>query len=415
MKNNTVLQQVVITNTGSSSIEDFSAQLKQHILIRDLDYLDDPSFNERNSQGYIRGRGPNGFSWITANFFNSVKSSTDQDNDTKVNHATNASINQQETGVEDLNAVEQKSQRRLLSEAKRSPSDDEVWQKRRISDTWSAKDAHAVVSVMSLFVNGNAVQMGMEPTRIRRTIGASGSSSSVLEITVAYKMIVIPKGEVHWKNFLIPAEATDVGAMLAVETEQLWGHSSTDDCKCSQSLCDLHICKKDFKERDIKRDASGRGQTSHDSGTTNVGAKESAAEQDDTSTVADLEMGINTAEVLASSGTSDKQNVIQDTRTRSVTEETMTASQKLSPLDSIEYFTWRHTEHILSACTIPLSVPLLFHQKGISERGTSAQNSATRSFDALGTSKGEKFKPEVSLAITCGDMAGHRICTSASL
>lgn len=66
---------------------------------------------------------------------------------------------------------------------------------------------------------------------------------------------------------------------------------------------------------------------------------------------------------------------------RSITEST--SKESAEALQKIEYLAWRHLEHILSVCAIPLST-----------------------LDS---------KETPLVALTCGDMSGHRICTSASL
>lgn len=65
-------------------------------------------------------------------------------------------------------------------------------------------------------------------------------------------------------------------------------------------------------------------------------------------------------------------------------------------MKKIEYLTWRHLEHILSVCAMPIA---------------SLPNSvrAQKQNEEL---KGEGVD---MVALTCGDMSGHRVCTSASL
>lgn len=480
VQSNTIFQQVVITNNGSSPIEDFSTCLKQNMLIRDLDYLDDPSYNEIDSKGYTRGRGPNGFSWITANVFDSEKIAAGRENESRANGAPRASefnhvdqrvrfpgaqeetsenkqlidsakstgeqdvrphttpdqndsgrdlssgdvqnaavvessIKKHESHTKEDKAVEQ-SEAAPPSEAKRSPSDDEMWQKRRISDTWSAKDAHAVVSITSLYVNGTAEKMELgTKSRISKTIGARDSSSSVLEITVAYKMIVIPKIKAHWKNFLIPSGMTDVSAMLATETEHLWGHTVTDDCNCDQSLCDMGLSMVDPTERDADQDASEKGQTLQNPGHATFEEQKNTAVHGAATNNATSQVDVMSGETLSPVEPPNEQSVAQDTSTGSTFGDAVATSQKLSPRTSIEYLTWRHTEHILSVCTIPLGVPRLSLGEGRSEPTTSGVKVTTNRLETSGAQEGIETEYEVPIALTCGDMSGHRICTSASL
>lgn len=481
VKNNIVVQQIVITNTGSSSIDYFPIRTSQHMLIRDLDYRRSPAcdFNNDENKNYVRGRGPNEFSWITANTFDTEKPVASRGNEGSGEHAASTSgsdhqahqaqsprgsegirenkettnlpepssgeysepqkasgqdhvgsdllpVECQRTGVTDSSIdlhqheteeceAAEKTQAQLRKEKKSPPSDDEVWQERRISDTWSAKDAHSVVSVMCLYVNGTAQKMEMKPRPMNKIIGPYRSSTSVLEIAVAYKMIVVPKGRVHWKNFLIPAEMADVSTMLEVETEQLWGHSITDDCKCGHSLCDLGLSMVDLEMWNVSQNTSGDGQASQDSGITNHGAKRSMEVHGDTTTIANSQMDVKKEEISTEAESSYKHGAAQDTTATTSAGGAMRTSPKPSPINNIEYLVWRHTEHILSVCSIPLSVPLLSHADGVSEPTSIERNLLRSSPDVLDTSEGQEIDPEIPLALTCGDTSGHRICTSASL
>lgn len=479
VKKNTVFQQIVVTNTGSSSIDNFTVQAKQHMLIRDLDYLTSRShFNDKWTGDYIRGQGPNGFSWVTANVFDSGKAAMSEEGDARSEHATHAGeVDHQEGAAQSPGVTEEisenkrpvsppkpssdeyirphktSSQERLEhdlppgdtqstvvidacidqqhhstkerktaeqpegnppKEAKPTLTDKELWQKRRIEDTWSTKEAHAVASIMTLYVNGVAEKMEKRARPILRSIGHAGSSSSVLEITVAYRMIVIPKDKVHWENFIIPAETADVSAMLAAETRQVWGHSSTDECKCGRSLCDLGLSVVEMEEQKVKQDARGRGQTAHNPGIAKDGAQRSKAAPDDTITMPTPQMEANKGETLTAAETDRMRQASQNTSETPVTGAAVRMSQKLPPINQIEYLTWRHTEHILSVCTIPLSVPILSLDE-VSGPNSPEKKVVTTNFDALGTAEGEEIEPEVPLALTCGDMSGHRVCTSASL
>ncbi|KAF2108502.1 hypothetical protein BDV96DRAFT_652751 [Lophiotrema nucula] len=66
----------------------------------------------------------------------------------------------------------------------------------------------------------------------------------------------------------------------------------------------------------------------------------------------------------------------------------------LAPYDHIEFVVRRNLEQILSVCSIPLKQPLL-EQDGIQQK-SSVSGEIT------------------AVALTCGDISGHRICTSAS-
>lgn len=469
VKNNTVTQQIVVTNTADSSIEDFPIRTRRDMLIRDLDYLQSSyRFNETDSDSYIRGRGPGAFSWITANVFESGQITTSQGNDAINTHANDTkheddgvnspaardktlenkelvpslratsgelgtraassqgSLGRESAGVKVASAdphrhstkepkTVETSQGATANKSRRPPSDDELWRKRSITETWSAKDARAVISIMSLYVGGEAQKMEMKPQPIRRTIGAAGSSSSVLEITVAYRMIAIPKEKINWKNFVIPAETTDVSMMLAAETERIWGHSITHDCKCSSSLCDLGISMIDLKEHNVKQDKTGEEHTSENSEIPKHGAPKGMGAHDDTTTIANPRTDIETGQISTATDSPEDHEAAENSSTAHLTGVAVEDSQKLTPVNSIEYLTWRHTEYILSVCIIPLAPPLLVREDEVFVPTVSAENAFTSNADTLGTSNCKENELEVPLALTCGDMSGHRICISASL
>lgn len=474
-----------MTNTGKKPIYDFMIWAQHDMFIRDLDYLDDPSYNDTGDETYTRGQGPNGFSWITANSIDHVEEPVSgKENNPRVNPlADTSNFNNEGQGLETPEVHGEESQKEqptsppkaerprprtpssqanveldspssdshsssredkagnnyhqidiegsqtaeqspgaVPNDERCRPSDDELWQQRRIEDTWSSKSAHAVVSVMSLFVDGNAEKIdGNWPRPARRTIEASGGDSNVVEIVVAYKMIAIPKEKAHWENFLIPAEMANVSSMLAAETKELWGHGANDDCNCS--LFDSGIFMKDLKEQVGKNTDDFKGQPTTISGfeshKLNVESNTGLESQHGMTTSPDLARGAGTEEVLTAAGLSEKQRATQNTVSRLITDTHPggpgTRPQEFSSMDSIEYLTWRQTEHILSVCTIPLSTPCLSHGEEVSGPIDWEEGIFTSKIDAVFSSKGEETEPGVPLALTCGDMSGHRICTSASL
>lgn len=450
------------------------------MLIRDLDYLHGYpfDFNEDDGKGYIRGGGPNDFSWITANVFDSGKSAMSEKSDARSEDAIHirefdhqgrraqspgvgeeisenkqplslsqrssderigaqdsshgnlehklpagdtpsaevgdASINQHQRGIEKQEAIEH-PQNHHQNETNPDPTANEARDNRCISDTWSVKEAHAVVSVMTLYVNGVAQKIGKRSRPIIRNIGHVGSDSNILEITVAYKMLVIPKDKVDWKNFLIPAEMADVSAMLNEETKQIWGHSGKDRCECSQSLCDLGLSRVDLEKRNVEQGASGRGQTAQDPGIVNSNAQRGTTARDDTIAIEIPQPKINEGETLTPAQPSNSHEAVQTSSAPPVTGAAVGISQKLSSTNQIEYLMWRHTEHILSVCTIPLSVPHISLAGKAPRMNTSPNHAVANNLDVLGIPNRQEIELEVPLALTCGDMSGHRICTSASL
>lgn len=85
-------------------------------------------------------------------------------------------------------------------------------------------------------------------------------------------------------------------------------------------------------------------------------------------------------EATSSGPSNDKANSARESPTEST-----------GPDELAEYLVWRHLEFILSVCAIPIKPPRLWTKA----EGTSAAG-------------------DPPIALTCGDMSGHRVCTSAS-
>lgn len=257
-----------------------------------------------------------------------------------------------------------------------------------LMDTWSIKEAHAVAAVMTLYVNG-------VPTKIHPhvdghysvIVGPKGSDTDVLEVVLAYRMVLVPKGQVDRTHFMIPASAANVSKILDDETSRLWGQAHSKDAK---SLCEMGITMVDPDDRlskpgEKEADGSHPGFSSPETTKSSTsdesrdapGAKPTPSDGTDRKTSPEPSAGPegpkypSTPTVLPPVG----------------------LPRNASPRNQIEYLTWRHLEHILSVCAIPLSPPAVYMDKSARTRDNQ---------DEL-------------IAITCGDISGHRLCSSASL
>lgn len=223
------------------------------------------------------------------------------------------------------------------------------------------KYPQSIATVTTIFVNGEVLPE-LPPLRLELP------KQGVLEVIYAYKLVHLPGHEVDWRNLIISAQDADVNRILKEETHRLWGSSSGP----SNSLPNLGLSLRDpSKDKTAAGNLGEQAQRANDSENRNAPQDESKPEE--TSETA-------AAPPPETSGLFNKPNA-------DVPEGTPNNSPARN---HIEYLTWRHLEHILSVCAIPLSPPSLF------ESGTSkVQNEA--------------------IALTCGDLSGHRVCTSASL
>ncbi|KUI72184.1 hypothetical protein VM1G_08061 [Cytospora mali] len=254
----------------------------------------------------------------------------------------------------------------------------------RDDNSSSLKEVHSVASVTALFVNGEAVKMGDGP-EIQNHHTLEGQSS--VEMVVAYKMITIPASKVDWRNFLVTAEEADVSSILRKESDELW-KSAGDISLCSLGLSTIDLTGPMRKARE--------GTDAGDEG--NKGMKSAGRKAPN---------GMAVSENKKVEGTSTANKGDADTETSmdakgadpgpsmpSKTERFGFPSgtpDKTSPRNHIEYLAWRHLEHILSVCAVPLSAPQLY------------ENNTCSNTDDI-----------IPVALTRGDLYDHGISTSAS-
>lgn len=460
--NGTVLQQVVLKNSSETPTDDIRFQVGREALIRDLDYLDDSySFNDSNREGYYRLKGPNNLGWITVHELDP----SDPGNEPSGNDSISRSYTKtsQESLVPDrmdqtphINQESSAKQNDVPTVLRGASSEDlakplhsgnsqavewfprpghsapipgtsranlstyaqdhhlefvgkeiDVTESRRhphfstgaeaeaaipvkksvdrpghIEDTWSAKKPHSVASVTAFYCNGQAKEV-KEGTIW--TEGIPGKTPEiefgVLEIVMGYKLVVLPDSKVHWRNFLITTEEADVSNILREETVRIWGESEN----AYSSLCQLGLSMVDPDETTGNAPSQENYSKSEDDATSD--ASNTRIRRESTPDLKDSQNG---------PGLGQTSNSKADPSPRPVLASPKGSPGKSSPKNQIEYMAWRHLEHILSVCAIPLLPCTLFD-------------------DAEGSKlHGSAVDGEI-IALTCGDMSGHRICTSASL
>lgn len=360
---------------GFRPFTDFApSYFRRRRLIRDADHLDSKYFfNEiyRDGPGsrdaYTGGTGPNGCGVVLMNKLSSEEDNSDEKHQPKVDKGAQL----MRTPHDSDGSTEAPRQETPLGPAvEANKTSDEVGnspQKRTATTQHQTRKlSPSVAAVMTVFVNGEATH-AYSPSRIllRERQG--------LEVVIAYKLIHLPHHEVDWRNFVISAQEADVSRLLREETSNLWGDSSGPD----PSLFDLGLSLPDLDWLQTQ---------AMDGPLTGSGGEETQKMDEDSNRRApgDESRPTGLSESVQSSAQGPQIQPIP-----CAPEGTPTI---LSVSKHIRYLTWRNLEHILSVCAIPLSPPRL-----------------------IGTFQEPTEMEHEAISLTCGDLPGHRVCTSASL
>lgn len=430
-----VLKQLFLENATKEEIN-FEFTFEKDMLIRDLDYLDSRyHFNDSN-EGYSYVPGPNGFGYVCVHTLEpqvkadiSVEHRPPQDvppsfprsdtgdidvrtaegrGSTPASAAQNVNLPpayslarsanpqtlQSETEANQQNvdpSMIAQSMSPMLSEQAKGRDED------RRETAASMISSQAVASVITIFVNGKAIMTQGSGGTHEFTLAGRGSESTepygtTLELIVAYKMILLPSGPIDWRNFLVPAHEADVNTILREETERLW-NSSENFQPSSLGISLMNM------EPEIQNQGSKTFNTQSTGDSPNQ-----RTVQDVRDSKVDTDFGASNEHATT---TMDDRNFQRTQKpkmppvvTTGMADYPVGTPNKTSSKTHIEYLMWRHLEHILSVCAIPLSTPALYEDAG----------SPTSNSVGLSTLEGN-----TPVVLTCGDMAGHRICTSASL
>lgn len=385
--NEAVLQQFVLTNSGQDPVP-FEYQLDKYMLVRDLDYLDSAyTFNEGNEDIYTRVSGPNGYGHICV-------ASLSQ-NDTSPAVGDSSRDYREATGSDESKT--QAASNNTCSDSKRVEESDEI-------HTVSV----SVAAIINLFVNGQAVQIQDANDTWQQLVlegnqtATNGDLPGTLEIVISYKLILLPHAKADWRRFLVSAQDADVSSILRTETERLWEQAELPSiCSLGLSLAEpvsptspvsTPINTKSEGISGEQKDEAGRGSNEdkrlgNDQSAVGMVMKSDANKSVSTSPGHDL-ASENTRDTA---GDSQRFN-LEDLPLPSGT------ALKESSRSHIEYLAWRHLEHILSNCAIPCS----------------AHGNDDSLCPTPPSSEQDQERGKVIIALTCGDMSGHRVCTSAS-
>lgn len=369
-----LLQQLVLENSGEQSVN-LKYRFTKRILVRDLDYLErDYPFNWF-PHNYSRITGPNGYGHVCVH----------------------------------------KLSRNARNNARAAGASAEKDTKLSLNLDGRIKNPCSVAIIVNLFVNGRAAIMGDEDTWHEHTVPgrlsvSGGTTSGTFEITVVYKMILIPDEQVDWRNFLVSAQDADVSKILRRETERLWESAGI------RSLCSLGLSCVDPtgaaspspKDADAKYDGLDNAKT----GGEKTSGGHSHAKSDPPEANWAVSEGSETT-VLAKNADSNMN--IPSTAQHDSSSEYMgdflpsgILKPGSLPRSHLEYFAWRHLEHVLSVCAVPTLLPKIFEDHLTQQPGHD-WGSPPASW------KEEAMADDTLVALTCGDMSGHLICASASL
>lgn len=222
---------------------------------------------------------------------------------------------------------------------------------------------YGVALVVSMAVNGEVIRFspGQVPHIWKQTLKAKpitpGGRSQKLEIVTAYKLVLLANPLSDWKTLVVPLEEMNASKFLrevrAVSSfrTSIIRISGNDDL--SQTYDKQHSDTP--KDDVVKEDPADLEDASQDRAATG-GSK---------------------------SHTEPSPAVVCDP----------TSEKTSRTMEHIEFTVRRNLEHILGVCAVPVSV-----------FGENAEGLVW-----------EKLRDVQPIAMTCGDLSGHRICTSSSL
>lgn len=223
---------------------------------------------------------------------------------------------------------------------------------------------YGVALVVSMAVDGKMIQFspGQSPRMFKQTLKARSSTSGhrfqKLEIVTAYKLVLLENALSDWKTFTIPLKEMDPSRFL--------GEART------VSLLHTPLTR-----------ISGKDDLAYSN---DKWPSETPKGEENKSQAGTVEFSQNGVAAFDSEPQTQPSPAIHESMT-----------EKTSPImDHIEFSVRRNLEHILGVCAVPVA-SRIWGEK------------------AEGGIVWEKLRDVQPIALTCGDLSGHRICTTASL
>lgn len=223
---------------------------------------------------------------------------------------------------------------------------------------------YGVALVVSMAINGEVIKFspGQVPHIWKQTLKAKsttpGVKSQKLEIVTAYRLVLLANPLSGWKEFVVPLKEMNPSKFLREARATSSFLTSITRISGDDGLAHTYDKRhSDTLKDDCNKGQAGLGDIFQD-GVTPIGSN---------------------------SQTEPLPAVDQDP----------TSEKTSQTMDHIEFTTRRNLEHILCVCAIPVEVRV---------SGENAEGSVW-----------EKLRDVQPIAITCGDLSGHRICTASSL
>lgn len=407
-----VLQQIVMTNQSSDRIEvELPYKSPPEVLIRDLDVMDKHlTFNERNITDHWHSLGLGGYGHIVVNSLD-LSHHTEGNPPPAARAQHEPSPRDHSAGNDELGeANEEYPQVVSSSRVDSHESHVETCNKEnsiKEGIEMLSDQAKHVATIINMFVDGAAENMAAPESSIstkdgfamkmkdsreeeetysrslkKVLLGASKSTSpesqrqSQLEIVIAYKLIpVMDAKEKTWKTFMVSAQEADLNHHLRKETTQFWLGQTPLSALNFPVLDQLDHTLSSLPTTTSSAANSDRLSTEAQS-TATAGAIIHDGKGPSQASVQGLAPLSNPIR-RGRQGNLEQRN---DSRKPLAGELKSSSGQ---PESFLEYLAWRHLEHILSVCVLPVCV--------------------------------SRHGAPTLYALTSGDMAGHRISTSASL
>lgn len=343
VRDHVVLQQWVVENKGEDDIS-VPIKLGRDMWIQDMEYVDyNNTFNDRQgAQGQFGSAGPHHYGWLLMHpFDDSMCPKLQTTCEDRMNPPLPDERGRERAGHIEERAGDAEAKTVITNELPRPE-----------------KARPIATAVMGVFVNGKARQFKSEESTVgqwQETL----KQGATMEVTAAYKLILVPKEAVDYRNFVIPVTAANVTEFLSQETPI---------SPCSLSGFNL--------------------------GRSHIGARSDRGE--DNSHLAPASPTIQPKDTNwneAAGVTSYKNSHEIQLRILRLSGLPTT----VSPRNHIDFAVWRNLEHILSVCAIPLKAPVLVEYRN----KTTSSPDADENTDAV--------------ALTCGDFSGHRLYNPSSL
>lgn len=354
VRDHVVLQQWLVENQGDDDIP-VPIRLGKDMWIQDMEYLDyDNNFNDKSgAQGQCGSAGPHGYGWLLMHPFDEPMCRANPSA-----FPTLQSPYKIEDGTRILRPAQSSRERTSKTDEKARDADRKAVTTNE--STQLEKDRPIATAVMGVFVDGRARQFKSHGSNVEQW-EETLKKGTIMEVTVAYKLILVPKEAVDYRNFLIPAAAANVTKFLAEETSI-----------SSYSLSAINLAGKQAGARSDQREDNGH-----------LAPSSPTLRPKDT----DGNEGIRVPGTTSLSPHEKQQRMLRPSGLPTA----------VSLRSHIDFAIWRNLEHILSVCAIPLKPPLLIEHQNKTTTGLGAENERN------------------AVALTCGDFSGHRLYSPASL